>query len=80
MSAVHTITDNEIELVCFYKEFKDWYSGLSAPARRTLSKLPREVRLSVARTAVEHRLVHSVVQSIPVATSGAFDHRPLIAA
>jgi len=80
MTEVHAITENEIDLVCYYKEFKDWYSGLSAPARRTLSKLPREVRLSIARTAVEHRLIHGIVQSIPIAPAKVHDQRPLIAA
>lgn len=77
---VYDLTERELELVFFYREFKEWFSGLSAPARRTLAALPRETRLLLARQAVQHRLVHSVVEGVFVPGTVVVHDRRLVAA
>lgn len=76
MSTV-SLDDSDIDDVLFMREFIKWYSGLSQPARNQLCRLPREVRLSIARAAVEHRLIHEVIKGVEIAPVFLDDHRPL---
>lgn len=66
MSDVHTLQDNEIDIIVYYREFKEWYAALSAPARRTLATLPATTQLFVADRSITHRLAHEIGESFVV--------------
>lgn len=70
----------ELDMIIYYREFKEWYSALSAPARKTLALLPTEDRLSIADRAVRHRLVYGVGERAVIARPVFKKQRYLIAA
>ena len=53
-----TIAISEVELahIVFLREFKEWLTGLSGPARRNIERLPGDMQMSLARVIVNKRL------------------------
>ena len=78
---VQNLTDNEIDFIVYYREFRDWFAALSAPARRTLALLPADRQLLIADRSITHRLNHEGIQSVlETYAPTKFKERVLIAA
>lgn len=80
MLVVKTLTDDEVDALIYYREFKEWYAALSAPARRTLAQLPADTRLSIVNRLIARRLNNEIVQGVRFARPDFTDQRPLLAA
>lgn len=73
------LTDSEIDDLIYMREFVSWYRALSQQARNHINKLPEEVRLSIAKTAVQHRLKYEFIESV-IAAPTFLDNRLILRA
>lgn len=80
VDGVVTVSDAELDVLLYVREFQEWYAKLSEPVRRTLARLPEDARLLAVDRVVQYRLIHDIGNNLHASRPQSSDNLTLVAA